>query len=400
VLPFANLTRDPEQEYFADGMVEDITTALARTGQFFVIARNSSFVYKGRAVDVKQVGRELGVRYVLEGSVRKAGSRIRISGQLIEAESGRHLWADRFEGALEDVFDLQDRITESVVWAIAPSVRRAEIERSRVKPTSSLQAYDLVLRALPGILPGASKAQKDETSLLVDRALKLDARYSLAKAYGACACMHRVIDGQGDAEDVKTGLRLAEEALADHRDDPMTLAYAALTLGTLGYRVRGVTVMGFRYDEALGAINRALSLTTNLATVTFAAGMVRLWVGDGDAAIAHFERTMRLSPLDPVMGAYITGMALAHIVCGRYQEGLAEAEQAIRENPNYAFAHRARTVALAYLGRIDEAKVAAARMLEVAPEFTVSLFLSVIPIRDPKRRKKMAGLLRAAGVPK
>ena len=245
VLPFTNITRDPEQEYFADGMVEDITTALARTGQFFVIARNSSFVYKGRAVDIKQVGRELGVRYVLEGSVRKAGSQIRISGQLIEAESGSHMWADSFDGALEDVFDLQDRITENVVWAIVPSVERAEIELSRVKPTRNLQAYDLVLRVLPGILPGASKAQKDEASSLLDRALQLDPRYSLAKAFGAFACMHRVIDGQGDAQDVRTGLRLADEALADHQDNPMTLAFAAYALATLGYRVQGVTVIGF-----------------------------------------------------------------------------------------------------------------------------------------------------------
>jgi adenylate cyclase len=326
VLPFTNMTRDPEQEYFADGMVEDITTALARTGQFFVIARNSSFVYKGRAVDIKQVGRELGVRYVLEGSVRKAGRRIRISGQLIEAESGSHMWADSFDGALEDVFDLQDRITESVVWAIVPSVERAEIKLSRVKPTSNLQAYALVLRALPGIMPGASKAQKDEASMLLDRALQLDPRYSLAKGLGAFACMYRVIDGQGDAQDVKGGLRLADEALADHQDNPMTLAFAAYALATLGYRVQGVTVMGF-------------------------------------------------------------------------QEGLDAAERAVRENPKFATAHRAKTIALAYLGRIGEAKLSAARLLELAPEFTVSRYMSVNPMRDPKHRKKVAGLLRAAGVP-
>jgi adenylate cyclase len=178
----------------------------------------------------------------------------------------------------------------------------------------------------------------------------------------------------------------------------MTLAYAAMTLAMLGYRVGGVTVMGFRYDEALRAIS-ALSLSTNLATVTFAAGMVRLCVGDGDAAIVHFERTVHLSPLDPAMSAYIYGIAVAHIVCGRYLEGLAAAERAISENPNYSLSHRAKTVALASLGRIDEAKLAVARLLEVAPAFTVSRFLSASPMKDPEVREKSAGLLRAAGVP-
>ncbi len=213
VLPFSNLGGDPEQEYFADGMVEEIITALARMGAFFVIARNSSFVYKGRAVDIKQVGRELGVRYVLEGSVRKAGNRVRITGQLIEAENGRHVWADRFDGTLDDVFELQDRITESIVWAIEPSLRRAELERVRVKPTSNLQAYDLLLRALPGLMPGSTIAGKDEALSFIRRALEMDPRFSQAKALGALACLQRLTDGHGDAEDVKAGLRYADEAL-------------------------------------------------------------------------------------------------------------------------------------------------------------------------------------------
>jgi len=399
VLPFANMSGDPGQEYFADGMVEEITTALARTEQFYVIARNSSFVYKGRAIDIKQVGRELGVRYLLEGSVRKAGDRIRITGQLIEAESGAHLWADRFEGALEAVFELQDRITESVVWAITPSVQRAEIERSRVKPTGSLQAYDFFLRALPGIMPGASKAQKDEASAFIDRALEVDPKYAMAKGLGALVCLHRVIDGQGDAQDVKTGLRLADEALADHQDNPVTLAFAAWALATLGYRVMGVTVIGFRYDDALRAIDRALSLTTHLVPVSYVAGLIRLSVGEGDAAIAHLERAMRLSPLEPRKSAFIAAVAAGHIVCGRYQEGLAAAERAISENPNFASAHRTKLLALGFLGKNSEAKQAAARLLEVAPEFNVSRYLSVTPIKDSKLRKKVGALLRAAGVP-
>jgi adenylate cyclase len=253
VLPFTNMSGDPEQDYFADGMVEDIITALARMGMFFVVARNSSFVYKGRAVDIKQVGRELGVRYVLEGSVRKSGNRVRITGQLIEAENGRHVWADRFEGNLEDVFELQDRITESIVSAIQPSMLRAEMERARVKPTSNLQAYDLLLRALPGLMPDSTRAGLDEARSFIRRAMEMDPRFALAKAAGAFECVRRLIDGHGDAEDVKAGLRYADEALAEGNDDPTTLSYAGLALGSLGYRALGVRVLGFPSASASAA---------------------------------------------------------------------------------------------------------------------------------------------------
>ena len=399
VLAFSNLSGDPEQEYFADGMVEEIITALARTGVFFVIARNSSFVYKGKAVDIKQVGRELGVRYVLEGSIRKAGNRIRITGQLIEADNGRHVWADRFDGTLEDVFELQDRITESIVWAIEPNIRRAELERSRVKPASNLQAYDLLLRALPGIMPGSTKAGKDEALSFIRRALEMDPRYSLAKALGAFACLQRLADGYGDAEDVKAGLRYADEALSEKNDDPTILSCAGLALGSLGYRALGFRVLGFRYDEAQRAIDRALSLSPNLLMVRFAAGMVDCFVGEGDAAIGHFERAMRLSPLDPGMSALIVGTGLAHVVSGRYDEALAAAQRTVQESPNFASGHRLMVVALGYLGRIEEAKPAARRMLELAPQYTVSRSQSVSPFKDPEFRKRSAEIFRAAGVP-
>ena len=399
VLPFTNMSGDPEQEYFADGMVDDILTALARTGMFFVIARNSSFVYKGSAVDIKQVGRELGVRYVLEGSIRKAGNRIRIAGQLIEAESGRHVWADRFEGTLEDVFELQDRITESVVFAIAPGVQRAELERVRVKPTNNLQAYDYLLQALPGLVPGTGKAEKDASSAFIRRALEMDPGFSLAKAAGAFACIQRVIEGYGQADDVKSGLRFAEEALSDHKDNPVTLSLAGLAIGMLGYRALGFRVLGFRYEEALRAIDRAFSLSPNLFVVLFAAGYIRLIVGDGDAAIAHFERAIRLSPLDPGMSVLIVGTSSAHITCGRYEDALATAQRAIEVDPKFASAHRVMTIALGFLGRVEEAKLSAQRMLELTPDFTVSRYLSVFPAKDANMRKRNAELLRAAGVP-
>ena len=400
VLPFSNLSGDPEQEYFADGMVEEIITALARMGAFFVIARNSSFVYKGKAMDIKQVGRELGVRYVLEGSVRKSGNRIRITGQLIEAENGRHVWADRFEGTLEDVFELQDRITESIVWAIEPSMRRAELERVRIKPTSNLQAYDLLLRALPGLMPGSTMAGKDEALSFIRRALQVDPRYSLAKALGAFASLQRLTDGHGNAEDVKAGLRYADEALSDYNDNPGILACAGLALGSLGYRALGVRVLGFRYDEAQRAIERALSLSPNLFMVQYAAGMVSCFVGEGDAAIGHFTRAMRLSPLDPGMSALIVGTGIAHLVSGRYDQALAAAQRAVQESPNFASGHRVMLIALGYLGRVEEAKLAARRMLELAPEFTVSRVQSVSPFKDPEFRKRSAKIYRAAGVPK
>jgi adenylate cyclase len=400
VLPFSNLSGDAEQDYFADGIVEEIITALARMGVFFVIARNSSFVYKGKAVDIKQVGRELGVRYVLEGSVRKAGNRVRITGQLIEAENGRHVWADRFEGTLEDVFELQDRITESIVWAIEPSMRRAELERVRVKPTSSLQAYDLLLRALPGLMPGSTLADKDEALSCIRRALEIDPRFSLAKATGAFAYLQRLGDGHGDAEDVKTGLRYAEQALAESDDNAAILSCAGLALGSLGYRALGFRVLGFRYDEAQRAIDRALSLSPNLFMVRFAAGMVNCFVGRGDAALGHFERAMRLSPLDPGMSALIVGAGLAHVVSGRHEEGLAAAQRAIEESPGFASSHRLMLVALGHLGRIEEARLAARRMLELAPEFTISRAQSVSPFKDPEFRKRVAEIYRVAGVPK
>jgi adenylate cyclase len=400
VLPFSNMSGDPEQDYFADGMVEEIITALARMGAFFVIARNSSFVYKGKAVDIKQVGRELGVRYVLEGSVRKAGNRVRITGQLIEAENGHHVWADRFDGTLEDVFELQDRITESIVNAIEPNMRRAELERARVKPADNLQAYDLLLRSLPGLMPGSTIAAKDEALSFIRRALEMDPRYSLAKAMGAFACLQRLADGYGGAEEVKTGLRYADEALADNNDNAGILSCAGLALGSLGYRALGFRVLGFRYDEAERAIERALSLSPNLLMVQFCAGMVTAIVGKGDAALGHFERAMRISPLDPGMGAYVVGTGLAHMVSGRYEEALAVARRVVQEYPNFASSHRLMVGALGSLGRFEEAKLAAQRLLELAPHFTVSRNQSVSPFKDPEFRKRMAETYLAAGVPK
>ena len=400
VLPFTNLSGDPQQDYFADGMVEDIITALARMRVFFVIARNSSFVYKGQAVDIKQVGRALGVRYVLEGSVRRSGNRLRITGQLIEAESGRHVWAERFEGEMEDVFDLQDRIGESIVSAMEPSMRRADVERARAKPTSSLQAYDLLLRALPGLMPGADRAGNDEALALIRRALERDPHYANAMALGALACVGRVAGGHGSADDIKAGLGYAEQSLAASNDDPLVLSNAGLALASLGYRALGVRVLGFRYDEAQRAVERALKLAPGLLAVQYAAGMVRLILGEGKAALDHLGRAMRISPLDPAASALIAGISAAHLVCGRYEAALADARRAIQDSPNFGFAHLLQVAALGRLGRSDEARAATRRLVELAPGFTVSRYLSLSPVKDAEYRKATARIYRAAGVPK
>jgi adenylate cyclase len=400
VLPFTNMSGDPEQDYFADGMVEEITTALARMRWLFVIARNSSFVYKGRAVGIKQVGSELGARYVLEGSVRKSGSRVRITGQLIEAESGHHVWAERFDATLEDMFDLQDRIAESIVNAIEPNVRRAEIERVRVKPTSDLQAYDMMMRALPGVMPAASGAGRDEALDFIRRALEKDPRYALAKGLGASLCTAKFLLDGGDVDCLKLGLRYAEEALSESNDDPTVLAYAGMTLGTLGYRERGHRVLGFRYDEAERAIERALSLSPNLLVVQVCAGQVRSVLGDGDKALEHFQRAMRISPLDPGTGGFIASVGSAHLVAGRFEEALSAARRSLQESPDLVLSRAVIVLALGHLGRIAEAKQAVKRLLEVAPGFTVLAYESLSPVKDSDYRRRNAEVLRAVGLPR
>jgi adenylate cyclase len=400
VLPFANMSGDPEQDYFADGMVEEITTALARMRWLFVTARNSSLTYKGRAVDVKQVGRELDVRYVLEGSVRKAGNRLRITGQLIEAESGHHVWAERFDGTLEDVFDLQDRIAEAIVSAVEPNVRRAEIERVRAKPTSDLQAYDLVMRALPGTMPGGSKPDRDEALEFIRLALERDPRYALAKALGAFLCMERLFLDGGSRNDLKLGLRYAEEALAHGTDDPTVLAYAGMTLGSLGYRKLGIRVLGFRYDEAERAIERALTQCPNLLVVQFCAAQVRMILGDADKALEHLQRALRISPRDPGTGGFIASAGAAHLVAGRYEEALSAARRSLLDAPNLVFSHALAVLALGHLGRIDEAKRAAARLLALNPNFTISRYESLTPVKDAEYRKRNAEIFRLIGVPR
>src|SRR6266481_2041102 len=323
VLPFTNLSSDPEQEYFADGMVDDIITALSHFKALFVIARNSSFTYKGRAVDVKQVGRELGVRYVLEGSVRKAANRVRITGQLVDTATGAHLWAERFDGGLSDIFDLQDQVTESVVGAIAPAVEKAEIERAKRKPTDSLDAYALYLRGVSRFYQFASRQANNEALRLLNSAIELDPDF--ASAYGRAASCYVAAKTNGwfsdTANEIAEVTRLAQRAVELGKDDAMALGAGGFALAFI---VR---------DLGVGAalIDRALVLNSNLAEAWFYGGWVKNYLGAPEAALERFARAMRLSPLDPRLTAMRAGTAHAHFFLGHYDEAASWAAMARSE---------------------------------------------------------------------
>jgi TolB-like protein len=287
VLPFANMSSDPEQEYFADGMVEEIITALSRIRWLFVIARNSSFAYKGQAVDVKRIGRELGVRYVLESSVRKAGGRVRITAQLIDAPSGAHLWADRFDGSLEDIFDLQDKVASSVAGVIEPAVQAAEVARSADRPTTDLTAYDLYLRALPHCRSWERERVHSALELL-DQAIERDPSFGPALALAAMC--HHHFDRLGGAQDPdlhhRAAVDYARRAVRAAPDDPTTIGNAAGVLGSFGGDI----------NPAIALADRALALNPSFAGGWRMSGWLRLWAGDLDVAIEHFETAFRLSP--------------------------------------------------------------------------------------------------------
>jgi adenylate cyclase len=388
VLPFTNMSGDPEQEYFADGVVDDIITALSRVKWFFVIARNSSFTYKGKAVDIRQVGQELGVRYVLEGSIRKAGSRVRITGQLIEATAGRHVWADKFDGELVDIFDLQDRVAESVVGAIEPSLRRVEIERASAKPTEHLDAYDLYLQALAHYYV-LTKPRSDEALRLLARALELSPNYSSAKALAAVIYNIRVVQNWANQTEIERGIQLAREAWADHRDDPTTLSRAGTALA---YLARD-------FEAALAAIDRSLMLNPSSALAYGNSGMIRSWVGDWRTAVDHIHKDIRLSPLDPGMGFTATGLCFALLAAGRSEEALPWGHKAIRIMPTYLGGLRALIVALVELGRLEEARAVGQRLLALDPKQTVSVIAKQSPFQDSHFRERFFGAMRTAGIP-
>jgi TolB-like protein len=359
VLPFLNLSGDPEQEYFADGIVEDITTALSRMRWLFVIARNSSFTYKGRAVDVKQVGRELGVRYVLEGSVRKAANRVRITGQLIDTATGAHLWADRFDGRLEDIFDLQDEITSSVVSAMAPKLEQAEIERAKRKPTENLDSYDYFLRGMASVYQWTNE-DINEALKLFYRTIELDPNFATAHGMAAWCYLWRRAHGwtTDRAQEIAETARLARRVAELGKDDAVALASGGLALAYVARDPEG----------GVALINRALALNPNLTAAWYANG----FLGQTDIAIEHAARAMRLSPLDPLMFLMQTVTALAHFVAGQYAEAAEWAAKANREQPNFLIPIRILVSSNALCGRLDEARNALACACHLDPDFCLS----------------------------
>ena len=361
VLPFTNLSGDPDQDYFADGMVDEITTALSRFKSLFVIARNSSFTYKGRAVDIKQVGRELGVRYVLEGSVRKAAGKVRITGQLIDATSGAHLWADRFEGDLNDVFALQDEVTVSVVSAIQPKLLQTEIDLAARRP-NDLSAYDLCLRAQH--LKSWTRDGSAESLRLATRALQIDPRSVFAATLAGECHLRSVRQGWSvdPQSEIAEGLRLLRLALSIDGN-------ATLALSLLGYATASFTD---DYDTAREMVDRAVALNPNSSRIWEQRGLAYLVAGQPEEAIRSFERRIRLSPFDPLLFATLAGMGVAFIGLGRFDDAVSTARKAIRQNPLHAFSHRCLASALAHLGREAEVKEAVDGLLELDPDFRIS----------------------------
>jgi TolB-like protein/DNA-binding SARP family transcriptional activator len=389
VLPFVNLSGDPGQEYFSDGITEDIIAGLARLHWLFVIARNSSFTFKGKSVDAKEIGTRLGVRYLLEGSVRKAGERVRIACQLIDAGSGRHLWSDRFEGTLSDVFDLQDRITSSAIGAIEPKLRGAEIERARRKPTGNIDAYDLYLRAL-ALHNTVNYEDSREGLRLLGRAIELDPDY--AAAYGLAAYCHLRQRQRGWVASVTSeGVRLARLAARKGQDDPDALWMAGISLAML---------IG-ESDEALALIERSLQLNPNSAGAWMVSGMARAYANDTTTAITHFQRAIELNPLDPLVYIAWYGIAFAHFSAERYEESSAWVDRSLRALPSYPPALRLKIAICGVQGQKQEGEKWAERLLAIIPDTTVSqMRLHFEPgVKSPDCRDRLISGLRLAGLP-
>ena len=383
VLPFQNMSGDPEQEYFVDGMVEEIITALSRIPWLFVLARNSSFSYKGQSPDVKRVGRELGVRYVLEGSVRKGGDRVRITGQLIEAETGAHLWADRFDGLIEDVFELQDKVASSVAGVIEPALQAAETARSANRPTDDLTAYDLYLRAYAMVL--SSTRQTPEALRLLEQAIERDPHYGPALAWAAFCCHRLLLDDRSEdpGADRLKGADFARRALEAAGGDPGVLANAAFALAYFG--------------EDLGAmmalVDRALALNPNYARGWHLSGVLRLWAGQPDVAIEHIDAALRLSPRARV-GSSLSLIGHALFLSRRFDEAVPKLLLAIQDDPSFPPPYRSLAACYAHMGRLDDAREVVTRLRAITPV----VISDASYLRNAEHRELfLSGLRLAAG---
>jgi len=384
VMPFANMSGDPEQEYFADGMVEEIITALSQIGWLFVIARNSTFTYKTRTVDVKQVGRELGVRYVLEGSVRKAGTRVRITGQLIDSLTGTHLWAGRFDSSLEDIFELQDRVAVEVAGIIEPALQLAEMRRSAERPTTSLSAYDLYLRAIAAFFP-TTKQRIFATLALLEQAIAIDRHYGPALSWAAICHLRLVVDGWAEAPETsrRKAIDLARLALRATENDPGILVNAAFVLALFGEDIGAM----------IGLIDRALALNPSFARGWYLSGLLRVWAGQHDLAIEHVETSLRLSPRER-MGLPVFAMGTAYFFRRRFDEAASKLILSIQDHPTHPPSYRFLASCYVHMGRLDEARAIVATLRAITPQVVPS----DLPWRNSEDRELLlSGLRLAAG---
>ena len=389
VLPFANLSDDPAQDYFVDGVVDDITRALSRVRSFFVIARSSSFTYKGRAVDVSQVGRDLGVRYVVEGSFRQAGARLRLSVQLVDAATGRVIWSQGFEGKREDIFALQDQITAQVAAAVEPNLLQADLELTRAKPADSLQAYELCLRALPHIHLPASRQQAEQTLAWLGQAMAMSPGYLYAKALYCWA--HVTASGAHmiTIDEARPGLPVALQLLADHRDDPTALAYAG----------HSVAYIGRMHQRGLHALDRALALNPHSLPALCSSGWVRIYANEAATATGHFERAIRLNPLAPQHSYLLSGLGWAQLMCGRLDDALATLQEAFLEAGPWSTTLLGIIDCLARLERWDEARAGVVQLLQGVPDLSVSGYRAMTPDVPSEFLDQHMALMAAAGMP-
>ncbi|MGN6579770.1 MAG: winged helix-turn-helix domain-containing tetratricopeptide repeat protein [Bordetella sp.] len=389
VLPFVNLSADPEQDYLADGVVEDVIAALSQYRWLFVVGRNSSFTYKARVVDVKQVSRELGVRYVLEGSWRKAKNRVRITAQLVDAATGELHWAGRFEGVLGDIFTLQDQITESVVGAIAPQLERAEIERTSRKTTENLDAYDYYLRGMSKLHHG-TKQSIDQALPLFHKAIESDPDFASAYAMAAwCHCWRRVNRWTDCPLEMAEGARLARRAIELGKGDAVALTRSGHALAHLAGDLRA----------GIALLDKALELNPNLAAAWFLGAFLRLWHGETDSAIEYFAHAMRFSPLDPELYRMQAGMGAAHLFLGRFDAASSWAEKAFRDLPSFLLVAAVLAASHALAGRMAESRHAMDHLRQLDPKLRLSNLKYWLPIQRPENFAILMDGLRRAGLP-
>jgi serine/threonine protein kinase/tetratricopeptide (TPR) repeat protein len=387
VLPFDNLSGDPQQEYFADGIVEEIITGLSRIKWLFVISRNSTFIYKGKIVDVTTVGRDLGVRYVLRGSVRRSGDQVRLTGQLAEAGTAVQVWADRYDGTLGNIFALQDQMTMSVIGAVEPTLRKAEVERARRKRPENLDAYDLFLRALP--LAATAMPRDAEKALgLLEQAILLEPDYPAVHGFIAWCHEQRYLRAGLNVEVREAAIRHAHAAIEKGGDDAMALAMGGFVVG----------ILARNYDTALDALDRSLALSPSSALAFGFSSIIRAYSGEYDAAIEHARMGIRLSPYDPLIYLPYVGLALAHFFAGRFADAASAAVRAAAANPRFSVPRYLHAAALVRLGQIQEAKSMAEVVLELQPGFTISGLISG-NVTTRERMSMLAAALREAGLP-